>query len=407
MRNKFTIVLSLMIASVFASQPPASGDEKKAEELAPLKVQATRGGGEDSIPASITVFSREEIRKKQYQRVEDILREGLGLDVVRTGPVGSNGTVFMRGAGSSSTLVMIDGIQANLNSTGAFNFANLTTDNIERIEVLRGPQSTLWGADAVGGVINIVTRKGKGDPAHGFAVEGGSYGTFKETATSSGEIKAFDYSLSASRTDTDGFSSANVNGGNTERDGYESTSVSARTGVNFLEDGRAEFIGHFIKSRNEFDTFSFTTGLPADGLNFSRNESFYIALPLRKSAARWWDVKFTPSVSYDQLRSDDPSFGNSVIFNRAYTMDLQNNVELNKFLSVIFGAEYQKLNADLPDQPLSKDIETQGYFLQNVFNYEDRLVVTGGFRHDVNSAFEDKTTYKVEAGYRFKETGTR
>ena len=248
--------------------------EDSEEELKAIEIMATRTSiKEENQSTAITIITQEEIQQKQHMQVKDILREQLGINVVTVGPMGSLSTVFMRGANSASTLVMIDGVQVNANTTGGYNFANLQMDNIERIEILRGAQSTLWGADAVGGVINIITKKGKGKPTHSLAIEAGSFETFKETLTSSGSFGKLDYSASASRTDRDGFSSASEEQGATEDDGYGNTSLSTRLGMDFLDDGRVDFIGRYQKSRNEFDNgFG-----PVDGPHLALTEAFTVA----------------------------------------------------------------------------------------------------------------------------------
>ena len=105
----------------------------------------------------------------------DALREVPGLSVARSGPLGATTSVFMRGNNSQSTLVLVDGVRVNQNTLGSFDFTDLSLENVERIEILRGPQSTLWGADAVGGVINIITKRGRGKPSHSLTFEGGSF----------------------------------------------------------------------------------------------------------------------------------------------------------------------------------------------------------------------------------------
>ncbi|MBI4384931.1 MAG: TonB-dependent receptor [Nitrospinae bacterium] len=409
MRIRFYSLMLFIFTIVNLFQPFAVRAADKAEELAPVKVTASRDTvSEENIPASMTVITEAEIKKRAHVQVQDILREELGMDVVRNGSFGGSTSVFLRGTGSSSTLVLIDGAHVNSNTSGNFDFHDLNAGNIEKIEILRGPQSTLWGADALGGVINIVTKKGEGTPTHTFGFEGGSFHTARETAGSSGAIGAFDYSLNASHTGSGGISSASERRGGREKDFYENTSISTRTGTRFLQDGRVEFIGRYIKSANGFDAFAFSTGLPTDAANRSDTESFYISVPIQKAIARWWDLKLAPHVAYDALRSFDATTNStSGIFNRTYTLDIQNNLELGKFFSAAVGAELQKKNGENPGSQLSKNIDNQGYYLQTAFNYEDRIVLTGGFRHDVNSVYQDKTTYKFEGSYRFREWGTR
>lgn len=374
-------------------------------DLKALSVTTTRTPSPlEDVPSSITVITEKKIKEKQYTQVLNLLREEVGLEVVQSGPLGTSTSVFLRGAGSSSTLVLVDGVQVNSNTLGSFNFADLTVDNIEKIEILRGPQSTLWGSDAVGGVINIITKRGKGKPTHSLSFEGGSFGTFKETLNSSGNLDFMDYSLSVSRTDSDGFSAANENRGNTEDDGYENTSVSTRVGRNFLDDGRVDFIGRYTKAIVEFDAFGFI-----DGTGFSKSDAYYLALPIQKTLMDRWDLKINPTLAYEFLRSLDPGgfTRKSHILNRTYGVDVQNNVEINKYFSTTFGFEYEARNGVNEENSLRETIENKGFYLQTQFHCGNSIVLTAGFRHDINSVFEDPTTYKFEAAYRIQQTGTR
>ena len=158
------------------------------------------------IPSSFSVIYEDEILSKGKPQVKDILKDIPGLNVVQTGSFGSPTSIFTRGTESSHTLVMVDGIKVfdPMSTNASFNFANLTLDNVERVEVLRGPHSTLYGSDAIGGVINVITKKGMGKPKVWASFEGGSYLTFKETVGSYGEFKGLHYSVVFSRLDTEG-----------------------------------------------------------------------------------------------------------------------------------------------------------------------------------------------------------
>src|SRR5256885_3660701 len=176
-------------------------DEAEAE---PVIVSATRTGIPlDQSPASVSVITSEDLDQKQIERVSDALREVPGLSVVQTGTPGQLTSVFTRGLNSAHTQVLLDGIPINQGLAGQFDFANLTTDNIERIEVVRGPQSTIYGPRALAGVIQIFTKQGIGPPGVTISEEGGTYDTFRETIASDGKVGIFDYSLGASRVDTD------------------------------------------------------------------------------------------------------------------------------------------------------------------------------------------------------------
>ena len=218
MKRKTNFIGAILLAAITIIYPIDVFAEGDSQTLRKIEVSASRSNLEtDNQPSSLTIITKEEIEQKKIPHVKDLLREVLGLDVVQTGPLGGITTVFMRGNNSGATLVLIDGVQVNSNSAGGFNFGILPTENIERIEILRGPQSILWGADAAGGVINIITKRGNGKPRHSLTFEGGSFATFKETLGSSGSVGNFDYSITASRTDSGGFSSADEDFGSGRR----------------------------------------------------------------------------------------------------------------------------------------------------------------------------------------------
>src|SRR5262252_748532 len=180
--------------------PTPSPSEAEAE---PVVVSATRFDIPlDLSPATVSVITSEDIEQKQIQRVSDALREVPGLSVVQTGTAGQLTSVFMRGLPSQDMQVLLDGVPINQGLSGAMNFADITTDDIDRIEVARGPQSTLYGPRALAGVIQIFTKQGEGTPDVMVAAEGGSYDTFREWAQSEGKIDGFDYSIGTSRLDT-------------------------------------------------------------------------------------------------------------------------------------------------------------------------------------------------------------
>ncbi len=400
-------VKTILMMTCLLLLPITAYAEDNEEELKAIEITATRTSIEEENPASaLTIITQEEIRQKQHLQVKDVLREQVGIGVVNVGPLGGTSTVFMRGAGSQSSLVMIDGVQVKSNTVGSFDFSNLQMDNIERIEILRGPQSTLWGADAVGGVINIVTKRGRGKPTHTLAFEGGSFATFKETLSSSGALGKFDYSASASRTDSEGFSAFNENLGGTEDDGYQNTTFSSRMGYNFLSDGRVELIGRYTKARSEFDGLNMAFVLSDSPNNILRDETFYFALPIEKSITPWWDAKVNTNFNYDDLNIIDSTLGNSKILNRTYTVDFQNNLSLGKYASAVLGFEHQVTHGYNSSNNIALENRSQGYYLQGRLNWNDRVLLNAGFRQDDNSRFDDQFTYKVEGAYQLKSWGT-
>src|SRR5881398_3291019 len=209
MRNRpicFVLFSLFSAASTMRAQDAvrSTTNDQDEAEAAPVIVSATRTEIPlDQSPASVSVIDSQDIDRKQIERVSDALREVPGLAVVQTGTPGQLTSVFMRGLPSQDMQVLLDGIPINQGLAGQFDFANLTTDNFDRIEIVRGPQSTIYGPRALAGVVQIFTKQGSGPPGVTISEEGGTYGTFRETLESDGKIDIFDYSVGASRIDTD------------------------------------------------------------------------------------------------------------------------------------------------------------------------------------------------------------
>ena len=415
------ILINFFISILFSTGLGQIITAEEMENLQEIKVTSSRDTfTAENFPGSLIIITDEDIKKKQHTTVEDLLRGELGLDVVQSGSLGAQTSIFIRGQGSSSTLAIIDGVQVNPNSAGGYDWGDLIIENIERIEVLKGPQSIQWGADATGGVINITTKKGKGAPKYSFAFEGGSFATFKESIQTSGAINKFDYSVSGSHLYTDGFSSVSEDRGGAGGDGTINKTISTRLGYEFSKYTDMEFVGRYIKSHDELDD-SFgnsTNGFVPRPSGASNNvDEFALSLPLNTTFSgcatcffQVWDIKFTPSLYYkDAVTIGDSTRSTSV--DRTSSMDFQNNMALNEYFSLLFGAEYEHQNAMAHETASGEGyhalVDNYAGYLQTIFEYQDRLVLTAGFRHDHNTAFGNILTFKFEGGYNFKKTGTR
>jgi vitamin B12 transporter len=192
-RSIFAIYLLSFGSSALAQTQPAN-------ELEGITVTATRlDTSLDQSPSATTIITGKQIDEQQYRFATDALRAVPGLNMVQTGTPGQVTSAFIRGSRSDQTQVLLDGIPINQELSGAFNFADFTTDTIQRIEVIRGPQSALYGPRASGGVINFVTNRGKGTPIGSAFFEGGSWNSFREAASTSGKLGPVDFSIGASR----------------------------------------------------------------------------------------------------------------------------------------------------------------------------------------------------------------
>ena len=189
-------ILSALIVLAFNAPALAQVASDQAQQLPQIVVTPTLiPTPEKEVASSITVITSADMEAKQQRTVPDALEEVPGLNVVQTGGPGGTTSVYMRGANANQTKVYIDGIDASDPSApdGSFDFGQLLTSGIDRIEILRGPQSGLYGSSAIGGVINIITKSGSGPAQFNVGVEAGSFDTFNQTAALSGSLDQFHY----------------------------------------------------------------------------------------------------------------------------------------------------------------------------------------------------------------------
>src|SRR5881398_3928176 len=257
-----------------------SADGDQLPEAEAVVVSATRFDIPlDQSPASVSVIDSQDIDHKQIERVSDALREVPGLTVVQTGTPGQLTSVFMRGLPSQDMQVLLDGIPINQGLAGQFDFANLMTDDIDRIEIVRGPQSTIYGPRALAGVVQIFTKQGNGPPTITLNSEAGSYDTFREWSQSDGKIGQFDYSVGASRLDTD-----NARPNNNYRN------TAAITDVGWSPNGQLRIGSLFTYSVS--DTGNPNTIFDPRPIDHFLTERWLIGPHVDWKATDWWDHKF-------------------------------------------------------------------------------------------------------------------
>jgi len=400
---------------------------QESPQLDEIVVTATRSETAlTEVGSSITVISRDEIEQRQKPFVLDLLRTVPSLDVVQNGGPGGTTAVFIRGASSTHTLVLMDGVRMNDPSAMGtlFDFANLTTNNIERIEVLRGPQSTLYGSDAIGGVINIITRRGEGRASGFVSAEGGSFGTALEKAAISGGADMFRYSLGLSRQDTEGISSAGKNYGNHEKDGYHATSVSTRLGITPSRKLDVDCIIRYLDTKADMDNGGGTG--QDDPNSVVRSEQLFVRGQGRLSLFDdFWEQKMGISFSNlerefrnDTDTSHPTDMDRSNYHGDSLAFDWQHILRLHKTNTVTLGVETRedKAHSDYYSEssygsyssvfPKESDRIT-GYYLQDRISLWDSLFTTLGVRLDDHSRFGTEVTYRFTSSYLIKQSSTR
>src|SRR5262245_44992886 len=186
--------------------------------------------------ATVTVVTGDEITQYNYDRIEDVFRQVPGVQVQSTGSPGKATSLSIRGGGSQRALVLVDGMRTNSPTLGATDIAEFTIDAIDRIEIVRGPQSTLYGADAITGVVNIITKKGQGPPSATAWVEGGNEKTFREQVNVQGSYGGFNWNVTGSQFNT---------AGNLPHDDSVQSAMSGRVGYDFPWGGELALTGRY------------------------------------------------------------------------------------------------------------------------------------------------------------------
>ena len=433
--GRFPQAIGLLIAianigatPVMAAQPAA------AQQMDELVVTATRlATPRGRVASAVTVITAEDIQRRQYRSVAQALRSVPGLHVVQTGGPGQQTSVFMRGANSNHTLVLIDGIEASDPSSpaGAVDFSSLWLDNIERIEIVRGPQSTLYGSDAIGGVIHITTRRGEGDLHGSGKLEGGSDNTFNQQASVAGSSDKVNYSFGVTHIDTDGDSvtpSRLRNGVSAEDDNYENWTTSARLGIELTDTLEVNFFGRYIDSETDLDPELFDPAF-GSGTTEDRDAKLDQTEYLLRGEARaqlldgLWEATFSTSYTdYDRKNRNDRQSPTETLTRTDFDGDktkfeLKNDFYPTDEHILTLGLETEKENMNaggfsdfggfIVGEETDADSRNNAAYAQDQFSYGESIFGTVGIRYDDSDDFGSEVTYRVAPVYVHRQTNTR
>ncbi|MEM7281771.1 MAG: TonB-dependent receptor [Pseudomonadota bacterium] len=349
------------------------------------------------VGSSVTVITAEDIEALNVEFVLDAIATAPGVTINQNGTFGGSASVRIRGASSEQTLVIVDGVVVNdpTSPGGGFNFARLDPVNIERIEVLKGPQSTLWGTDAIGGVVNIVTKQaGSGVGGRVFA-QAGSFGSLRGGAEVGGGNEQVDYRLSVSGHSTDGISKADEANGNTEDDGFDSTTVSGKVGFNFAQDARVQANLLWTDAEVEFDSFAFgEQGNVGDGDELSKTEELSANVTLDFSLFdgkldNFFLVGFT-DIDRQNLTDGAESFASE---GDRTTFRYQGTLSINDSNRLAFGAEREENDSN------GEDTSIDGLFALYELQPTEQLTLSAGLRRDDHEEFGGETTGRLAAAF--------
>ncbi len=367
----------------------------------PIIVTATRTAETANASlASVTVISRKDIERQQARSMQDLLRGVPGLGVVNNGGPGKNTSIFMRGTNADHVLVMIDGIKVGSATTGTTAFQNIPIDQIERVEIVRGPRSSLYGSEAIGGVIQIFTRKGSGGSGFkpSFSFGGGSYGTTNGSVGLSGNSKQGWFNLSGSEIRSNGFNACNGKpspGGagcftnEPDKDGYSNISGSARAGYRFNNGLQIET--NFLHSDG-------TTRFDGNTSNKSKLIQQVIGGTARYSPMDMWQI----SLIVGRSRQDSDNFKDAVFssrFNtRRDTISFQNDLTFNKNHIATVGLDYQNDHVNSTTDFSETSRNNWAVFGQHQAKFSKHDVQLS-LRHDDNQQFGSRVTGAAGWGY--------
>jgi len=407
------------LIALLTAAPRAHADDSAEQpvQLPQIVVGATRlPTPESELGTSVTVITRDEIAAKQQRTLPDALLEVPGLNVVQTGGPGGLTSVFIRGTNSNQTKIFIDGIDVGDPSSpnGAFDFAHVLTFDLDRVEVLRGPQSGLYGSDAIGGVINIMTEKGEG-PGRAIAnVEAGSFGTFNQTARLLGSTDWLNYAFGFGHFHVGGTLVTPPNlvppGRDLNADSYDNRTASMRLGATLSDQFNAGVTARYIE-----------TTLYSTSDDFIGPESLQSRSDSRQLFTRGFahltlfDGRFDGTLglaytNYDRtyLDPNNTPLVSSLYGGSRVKLDWQGNLRLLEGQVLTLGAERQEDRVhDGGDSIFSaRNGDTAG-FAQLQSDFGGRLFNALSFRYDANDQFGGAATFRIAPALLISETGTK
>jgi vitamin B12 transporter len=348
---------------------------------------------------SVTLIKRDEIEARQTVSVSDLLATTAGVTVSRNGGPGALTGVRIRGAEGEQTLVLIDGVRVNDPSSpgGGYDFGNLLAGSIERVEVLRGPNSVVWGSQAIGGVVNIITRP----PADHLTASGNAeYGSANQMSAN-GVIGAGNDTVQATATAgylrTDGVSQAAVG---TELDGYRQFNASGRVNVDFTPDFGAEVRAYYANSRLELDGFAPPTYAFGDDSEYSKTGEFYGYAGLHGTTG---PVRHRAGFSIADINRDnfDPSFGTAPSFfgrGRSERYEYQGDADVAQQLRLVFGAEHE--DSRYFDGFARFNAGVTSVYGEAIATPIDQVTLTAGVRNDDHKAWGSHVTWGASLAVR-------
>ena len=390
----FTLLLSFLLPEYSYSQE-LGANSLSSSEIENIIIRSTRiPAGAKDIGSSLYIINEDQIKARGFKDAIDAISSAPGVTSKQNGSFGGVGTIRIRGASSSQTLVLVDGVPVNDASSpgGGYNFEYLNTSNIQSIEVLKGSQSTLWGSDAIGGVVNIYTKQSE-STSFGASAEIGSFGLKRGSTDINFAGSNSRFRISTSKTSIDGISKADEKDGNSEDDGFESESYSVNGSID-LNSLTLKGSLSYMESQVEYDSYGFVTGVQ-DGDEKSNTDEFIgsISANFNLFDSKLQNLIF---ISQSDINRDYYSKG-SFSFGAEGKRELiryQGNIEVNEFNKIAFGLESEESKVDADNSTID------GSFLLYEFKPNSKIIISSGIRNDDHEGFGSKTTRRISGTFK-------
>ncbi len=385
-----------------------------ADALQTIVISATRiPTPELELASSVTVVTADDIAARQERTLAAVLRDIPGLNVVQQGGPGAETSVFMRGTNSNHTKVLVDGIDVSdpSNANAAFDFGQLLTQDIERVEVLRGPQSGLYGSDAIGGVINVITRAGSGPMKLSASVEGGTFDSLNQTAGVSGSQEAFHYSANVAHLHSGSTPVTPLDllapGEQRHNDYYDNFTVSSKLGFDLTPDFDLGLVTRYTNTHLHYTGEDYSTfpALPAAQQSASDTDEYYGRASAHLVSLEG-GLNQTLGVAFTRNRTAtlQPQTAESLNTGERVKLDWQGAVRVSSAQSVLLGLEDAR---DEISAPLSASVRTASAYVELQSRLGQHWFSALNARYDDNDRFGSKVTYRIAPTWVSSESGTK
>jgi vitamin B12 transporter len=378
---------------------PAGTPDSAPTVVSPTGIVTPAG----EVANSITAITAKDIETFQQRTLSDVLSTVPGLNIVQSGGPGAQTSVFIRGTNSNHTKVLIDGIDASdpSNVNGAFDYAHLLTSDMAQVEVLRGPQSGLYGSDAIGGVISIITRKGDGPARTTASIESGSFGTFNQSASLSGSQDSYNYAFNIAHLHAGDVPVTPLQllppGQQAIGNNYDNMTYSTKTGVDINESWAMNSVLRYTEATLLFtgDNFNVFPSVPNAAQSnhtvhqfFTREEAVWSQLDGR--IKNYFGINYTNYWNSDMAPGD---LGATITTGNRIKYDWRSVTQLITGNNLVVGLEQETYQVQTPT--LGAESGDKAGFIELQSDFARRFFLVANVREDINDQFGDHMTYRV------------